>query len=51
MAVSRWISGLHDKLGAAFAVFSLQREGTRSVQVHQFVGRRLYRELEMEGSR
>ena len=51
MTVSRWIGGLHDKLGAAFAVFPLQREGTRSVRVHQFVGRRLYRELEMEGSR
>ena len=51
MAVSRWLSGLHGKLGAAFAVFSLQREGTRSVQVHQFVGRKLYRELGMENSR
>ncbi len=51
MAVSRWVSGLHGKLGAAFAVFSLQQEGTRSVQVHQFVGRKLYRELGMENSR
>ncbi len=51
MAVSRWIGGLHDKLGAGFATFPLEREGNRSVRVHQFVGRRLYRELEMEGSR
>ena len=51
MGVSRWVKGLRGKLGSAFATFSLEREGTRSVQVHQFVGRKLYRELEMEESR
>ena len=47
----RWLHGLHDKLGEAFTTFRLEREGARSVQVHQFVGRKLYRELGMEASR
>ena len=50
--VWRWISGFREKLGAAaMTTFSLEREGTRGVQVHQFLGRKLYRELEMEESR
>ncbi len=48
---SRWIAGLHGKLGAAFRSFSLEREGTRSVQVHQCLGRKVYTELGMEESR
>ena len=47
----RWITGLHGKLGAAFTSFSLEREGTRSVQVHQFLGRKVYAELGMKESR
>ena len=49
--VWRWINGLRDKLGAGFATFPLEREGTRSVQVHQFVGRKVYAELGMENTR
>ena len=50
--VRRWIGGLGDKLGAAsLKKFPLEREGTRSVDVHQFVGRKLYRELGTENSR
>ena len=51
MAVSRWINGLRDKLGAGFRTFALEREGARSVQVHQFLGRKVYAELGMEESR
>ena len=47
----KWIHGLHEKLGAAFAIFPLEREGAHSVRVHQFVGRKLYREPGMEASR
>ena len=48
----RWIGSLGDKLGSAsLKKFSLEREGTRRVEVRQFVGRRLYRELGMENSR
>ena len=49
--VWRWINGLRDKLGAGFRTFRLEREGTRSTEVHQFVGRKLYRELGTENSR
>ena len=51
MAVSRWVNSLRDKLGAGFTTFALEREGRRSVQVHQFLGRKVYRELGMENSR
>ena len=51
MAVSRWVNGLRDKLGAGFTTFALGREGARSVQVHQFLGRKVYTELGMEESR
>ena len=51
MAVSRWINGLRDKLGAGFTTFALEREGARSVRVHQFLGRKVYAELGMEESR
>ena len=51
MAVSRWVNGLRDKLGAGFTTFALEREGARSVQVHQFLGRKVYAELGMEESR
>ncbi len=51
MAVSRWVNGLRDKLGAGFTTFALGRESARSVQVHQFLGRKVYTELGMEESR
>ena len=47
----RWVAGLHDKLGTAFETLPLQREGTRSVEVHQLVGKSVYRELGMKNSR
>ena len=50
-AVSRWINGLRDKLGAGFTTCPLEREGTRSVQLLQFVGRKVYAELGMDESR
>ena len=49
--VWRWINGLRDKLGAGLTTFTLEREGARSVQVHQFVGRKVYAELGMDDSR
>ena len=49
--VWRWINGFRDKLGAGFTTFTLEREGTRSAQVHQFLGRKVYTELGMEESR
>ena len=51
MAVSRWINSLRDKLGAGVTTFALEREGRRSVQVHQFLGRKVYAELGMAESR
>ena len=48
----RWIGSLGDKLGpASLKKFPLEREGTRRVEVRQFVGRKLYREVGMDNSR
>ena len=47
--VSRWVQNLRKRLGAAVDVCSV-RLGGGSWPVHQFVGKKLYRELGMEDS-
>ena len=51
MTLSRWIHNLGGKLDAGLGSFALRREGTRSVQVHQFVGKKIYGAFGMENTR
>ena len=49
--VWRWIASLGERLDTGLKKFPLKLEGVRGVEVYQLLGRKIYRELEMENSR